>query len=169
MNWKEQKQKQIIDDYKYEIGISTEKGKAPTINIEKESARQNEIPSNDFQPSKDMTIPSEQPTYFPISEMQELQSSESKNLFCEASTSPGGKEYHILDKSTGKTESLNVGNIDLSKQSPESLKKLLSGQQTEMTTKSGASQMVGLSKTPAGWGLLVGKQAFSMADSSAEI
>ena len=45
---------------------------------------------------------------------------------------PAKKEsshYRILDKSTGKTESINVGDIDLEKQSPETLKKLLSGQQ----------------------------------------
>ena len=99
----------------------------------------------------------------------ELQSSGSKTLFCEASTSPGGKEYCILDKSTGKTETLNVGNIDLSKQSPESIRKLLSGQQTEMTTKSGAKQMMSISKSPVGWTLQIGKQVFSMADSSVEI
>ena len=77
--------------------------------------------------------------------------------------------YRILDKSTGKIESLNIDNINLSKQPPEALKKLLSGQQAEMTTKSGITQMMGLSKSPAGWTLQVGKQIFNMADSSAEI
>ena len=77
--------------------------------------------------------------------------------------------YRILDKSTGKVEPLHISNIDLGRQSPEALKKLLSGQQTEMTTKSGAKQMMGLSKSPTGWALQAGKQIFNMADSSAEI
>ena len=77
--------------------------------------------------------------------------------------------YRILDKSTGKVEPLCISNIDLGKQSPEALKKLLSGQQTKITTKSGLSQLVGLNKTPAGWGLQIGKQAFSAADTGAEI
>ena len=29
MSWKKQKQKQIIDDYKYEIGIAKERGTEP--------------------------------------------------------------------------------------------------------------------------------------------
>ena len=66
-------------------------------------------------------------------------------------------------------EPLNINNIDLRMQPPEALKKLLSGQQAEMTTKSGITQMMGLSKSPVGWTLQVGKQIFNMADSSAEI
>ena len=77
--------------------------------------------------------------------------------------------YRILDKSTGKIESLNIDNIDLSKQPPEALKKLLTGQQAEMTAKSGITQMMGLSKSPAGWTLQVGKQTFNTIDSSVEL
>ena len=77
--------------------------------------------------------------------------------------------YRILDKSTGKIESLNIDNINLSKQPPEALKKLLSGQQAEMTAKSGITQMMGLSKSPAGWTLQVGKQTFNTIDSSVEL
>lgn len=40
MNWKEQKQKQIIDNYKYEIGITKEKGIEPNIKIEESSIQQ---------------------------------------------------------------------------------------------------------------------------------
>ena len=76
--------------------------------------------------------------------------------------------YRILDKSTGRVEPLNVGNIDLEKQSPEALKKLLSGQQTEITSKPGITQVMGLSKSPAGWTLQVGKQTFNTVDSSVE-
>ena len=57
----------------------------------------------------------------------ELQSSGCKTLICDVSHSSGQKEignYRILDKSTGKAESINVGDIDLEKQSPEALKKL---------------------------------------------
>ena len=100
---------------------------------------------------------------------QILQSSECKTLISEIGPDKQISGYHILDKSTGKTEPLHVSDINLSKQSPEALKKLLSGQQAEMTTKSGITQMMGLSKSPAGWTLQVGKQIFNMADSSAEI
>ena len=102
----------------------------------------------------------------------ELQSSGCKTLIGDVSHSSGQEQisnYRILDKSTGKIEPLCISNIDLGRQSPEALKKLLSGQQTEMTTKSGLSQLVGLNKTPAGWGLQIGKQAFSAADTGAEI
>ena len=102
----------------------------------------------------------------------ELQSSGSKSLIGDMSHTSGQEQisnYRILDKSTGRIEPLNVGNIDLENQSPETLKKLLSGQQAEMTTKPGITQMMGLSKSPAGWTLQVGKQIFNMADSSAEI
>ena len=77
--------------------------------------------------------------------------------------------YRILDKSTGKTESINVGDIDLEKQSPETLKKLLSGQQTEMTNKSGTNSLVTLNKTITGWGISAVKQVFNSADNSAGI
>ena len=100
---------------------------------------------------------------------QILQSSECRTLISEIGPDKQISGYHILDKSTGKTEPLHVSDINLSKQSPEALKKLLSGQQAEMTTKSGITQMMGLSKSPAGWTLQVGKQIFNMADSSAEI
>ena len=98
-----------------------------------------------------------------------LQSSEGKTLIGEINPDKQINNYRILDKSTGKVEPLHISNIDLGRQSPETLKKLLSGQQTEITTKSGASQLVGLSKTLTGWGIQVGKQIFNMADSSAEI
>ena len=40
MNWKKQKQKQIIDDYKYEIGIAKERGTEPNIKIEESGIQQ---------------------------------------------------------------------------------------------------------------------------------
>ena len=40
MNWKKQKQKQIIDDYKYEIGIAKERGIEPNIKIEESGIQQ---------------------------------------------------------------------------------------------------------------------------------
>ena len=102
----------------------------------------------------------------------ELQSSGCKTLICDVSHSSGPKEsshYRILDKSTGKTESINVGDIDLGKQSPETLKKLLSGQQTEMANKSGTNSLVTLNKTITGWGISAVKQVFNSADNSAGI
>lgn len=102
----------------------------------------------------------------------ELQSSGSKSLIGDVSHSSGQEQissYRILDKSTGKTEPLHINGIDLGKQSPETIKKLLSGQQVEMSTKSGTTQMMGLSKSPAGWTLQIGKQIFNTANSSVEI
>ena len=94
----------------------------------------------------------------------ELQSSGCKTLIYDVIGN-----YRILDKSTGKTESINVGDIDLEKQSPETLKKLLSGQQTEMTNKSGTNSLVTLNKTITGWGISAVKQVFNSADNSAGI
>lgn len=102
----------------------------------------------------------------------ELQSSGCKSLIGDISNSSDQKQisnYHILDKSTGKIEPLHISGINLSKQSPEALKKLLSGQQVEISTKSGITQKIGLSKTPAGWGIQISKQTFQAADSSVEI
>ena len=102
----------------------------------------------------------------------ELQSSGCKTLIYDVSHSSGQEEignYRILDKSTGKTESINVGDIDLEKQSPETLKKLLSGQQTKMTNKSGTNSLVTLNKTITGWGISAVKQVFNSADNSAGI
>ena len=102
----------------------------------------------------------------------ELQSSGCKTLIYDVSHSSGQEEignYRILDKSTGKTESINVGDIDLEKLSPETLKKLLSGQQTEMTNKSGTNSLVTLNKTITGWGISAVKQVFNSADNSAGI
>ena len=111
-------------------------------------------------------------TPIPVSSTKELQSSGSKTLVADTSfvtgKEPQTSNYSIFDKSTGKTESLNIGDIALDKQSPETIKELLSGKQVKMTTKSGTSQTVGLSKTPGGWGLQIGKQAFNTLDSSAE-
>lgn len=107
-----------------------------------------------------------------ISLFQEVQSSDCKSLIGDISYSSGQDQisnYRIMDKSTGKTEPLNIGDIDLNKQSPETIKEFLSGKQVEMTTKSGASQMVGLSKTPSGWGVQVGRQVFSTLDAGAEV
>ena len=102
-----------------------------------------------------------------------IQSSGCKALIGDVPDSSGNEtqidDFRIMDKSTGKTEPLNIGDIDLNKQSPETIKEFLSGKQVEMTTKSGASQLVGLSKTLTGWGIQAGKQIFNMADSSAEI
>ena len=104
---------------------------------------------------------------------QELQCSGNKTLIGDTSF-PTSKDPEIVnlriqDKFTGKTEPLDTGNIDLSKQSPEAIKSLLSGGKVEMTDRSGINNLVGLSKTPLGWGLQIGKQVFNIADSSAEI
>ena len=254
MNWKEQKQKQIIDNYKYEIGITKEKGIEPNIKIEESSIQQengnkqvntkidslNKSQDNyniETLPNKEIigtisyygfngevrevieydnaenylkaieheldcnpagfryktltsnpevkktvdnlaygiygmnnphNIGSSIPTSSSTNE-QILQSSECRTLISEIGPDKQISGYHILDKSTGKMEPLNINNIDLRMQPPEALKKLLSGQQAEMTTKSGITQMMGLSKSPAGWTLQVGKQTFNTIDSSVEL
>ena len=103
----------------------------------------------------------------------EIQSSNCKTLLGDVSGSSGNEKqignFRIMDKSTGKTEALNIGSIALNKQSPETIKELLSGKQVKMTTKSGTSQMVGLSKTPGGWGLQIEKQVFNVSDLSSEV
>lgn len=78
-------------------------------------------------------------------------------------------DFQIKDKSTGKTEPLNIGSINLEKQSPETIKKLLSGHKVEMTNKSGANSLVSLNKTVTGWGLSIAKQIANSTDSSTEI
>lgn len=103
---------------------------------------------------------------------QEIQTSGSKSLLCDVSQSSekgGISNFYILDKYTGKTEPLNVGNIDLNKQSPESIKKLLSGKKVEMTNKAGINSLVGLNKTVAGWGISTAKQIFNSTETSADI
>lgn len=103
---------------------------------------------------------------------QEIQTSGSKALLCDVSQSSekgGISNFYILDKYTGKTEPLNVGNIDLNKQSPESIKKLLSGKKVEMTNKAGINSLVGLNKTVAGWGISTAKQIFNSTETSADI
>ena len=78
-------------------------------------------------------------------------------------------DFQIKDKSTGKTEPLNIGSINLEKQSPETIKKLLSGHKVEMTNKSGRNSLVSLNKTVTGWGVSIAKQIANSTDSSAEI
>ncbi|MDR0603573.1 MAG: hypothetical protein LBG80_04630 [Bacteroidales bacterium] len=84
---------------------------------------------------------------------EELFSSTGKSLIADVSTSSGYDNYRILDKSTGKTEPLNVGDIDLSKQSPESIKKLLSGDKITTINNSATLVTVELIKGKAGWGI----------------
>lgn len=74
----------------------------------------------------------------------------------------------IYDKVTGKTEPFQNNGIDLCKQSPESIKRLLSGKKIEISSQ-GISKYVNLCKTSLGWGLTIGKQKQSATDSSATL
>lgn len=74
----------------------------------------------------------------------------------------------IYDKATGKTEPFQNNGIDLCKQSPESIKRLLSGKKIEISSQ-GISKYVNLCKTSLGWGLTIGKQKQSATDSSATL
>ena len=97
---------------------------------------------------------------------KEICSSKSRTLIGDFTAGKDSQmtNFRILDKSTGKTESINTNGIDLSKESPATLKKILSG--GKANTSSGLLQ---LSKTSLGWGLTVVKQLFSTVDTSAEI
>ena len=96
----------------------------------------------------------------------ELQSTGARTLIGDFTAGKDSQmtNFRIHDKSTGKTESFNTNGIDLSKESPATLKKILSG--GKANTSSGLLQ---LSKTSLGWGLTVVKQLFSTVDTSAEI
>lgn len=112
-------------------------------------------------------------SFIPISSTKKLYSFGSKTLLADVSPAPNHApqvtNYRIFDKSTGKTESLNIGDIDLNKQQPESIKELLSGKQVKMTNKSGTNSLVTLNKTITGWGISAVKQVFNSADNSAGI
>lgn len=76
----------------------------------------------------------------------------------------------IIDKSNGKTEPLNIGSdIDINRQSSKSIELLLRGGTAEISTKSGATQMMGLSKSSSGWGLQAEKQISNITDISVGI
>ena len=96
---------------------------------------------------------------------KEICSSKSRTLIGDFTAGKDSQmtNFRILDKSTGKTEPLNT-NIDLSKESPEPLKKLLSGGKSEL--KTGSFQ---LNKTAIGWSITAVKQIFTTAESSAGI
>ena len=46
---------------------------------------------------------------------------------------------------------------------------MLAGNKVEVNKGPNAGKLLGLSKTPAGWGITIGKQALQAADSSAAI
>lgn len=78
-------------------------------------------------------------------------------------------DFQIKDFSTGKIEPLNTGSIDLGKQSPETIKKLLSDHKVEMANSSGTNSLFSLNKTVIGWGLSVSKQITNSTDLAAGI
>ena len=78
-------------------------------------------------------------------------------------------DFRIKDVSTGRTEPLNIKDIDLCSHPSNEIKKMLSGQKVEMTNKSGTSSLVGLNKTITGWGVSAAKQTFNNAEASAGI
>lgn len=104
-----------------------------------------------------------------ILRIKELNTVELQSSGCRSLLNDSSGEFYIEDKSTGKIEALTASNIDLGKQPPEAIKKLLSGQQTEMSTQSGATQIMRLSKSPIGWTLKTEKQSFNTIDNAIEI
>jgi hypothetical protein len=102
----------------------------------------------------------------------EVMSSNSKTVIADVSNTQMKdrqlSNYRILDKSIGKAEPLNVGDIDLSKQTPDSIKKLLSGSKVKLIDNKGTSNLYNLSKGPSGWALTIGKQLFGSMDAGSE-
>lgn len=97
---------------------------------------------------------------------KEISSIGSRSLIQEVSTNQDTKTniFRIRDYTTGKTEILYTKGIDLSKESPETIKKILSG--GKANTRGGIIQ---LSKNKFGWQLKAIKQAITTTDSSAEL
>ena len=104
-----------------------------------------------------------------ILRIKELNTVELQSSGCRSLLNDSSGEFYIKDKSAGKIEPLTASNIDLGKQPPEAIKKLLSGQQTEMSTQSGATRIMRLSKSPIGWTLKTEKQSFNTIDNAIEI
>ncbi|MFK2164110.1 hypothetical protein ACIXIL_20820 [Bacteroides fragilis] len=102
----------------------------------------------------------------------EIETSGSRTLIGDITEDNGAvsiSNLRIKDATTGKIEQLQSNGIDLSNQSSETIKKLLSGQKVETTSINGISDLIGLNKTPLGWGLTISKQLYGMAEASAEI
>lgn len=104
-----------------------------------------------------------------ILRIKELNTVELQSSGCRSLLNDSSGEFYIKDKSAGKIEPLTASNIDLGKQPPEAIKKLLSGQQTEMPTQSGATRIMRLSKSPIGWTLKTEKQSLNAIDNAIEI
>lgn len=94
----------------------------------------------------------------------EITSSGCKTLIAETVDNDTAPIYYITDSSTGKTEPLQTGNVDLTSQSTDSVQKLLAGKQTEMLSKSGEICHTRLSKSSFGWKLANEKQSFHISD-----
>ena len=78
--------------------------------------------------------------------------------------------YRVKDKTTGLIEALETNGVDICKQPANQVKKLLSGSKVQTSSAAaGITQMLGLNKTPLGWGISIGKQIFNSAESSAGI
>jgi len=75
----------------------------------------------------------------------------------------------IFDSTTGKSEPLNTNGVDLLSQSPDTLKKLLSGGKVEILDSKGTSNLYSLTKGPTGLALTIGKQIYSSMESGAEM
>lgn len=76
----------------------------------------------------------------------------------------------IKDKTTGITGPLELNtDIDLTRQPIKSIESMLRGGEVKMTTNSGLSEMVGLHKTPVGWGLQICKQSLNFTEASTEL
>jgi len=107
----------------------------------------------------------------------EVSSGGAKVLYGDIIVSKGSGEavasianYRVKDKTTGLIEALETNGVDICKQPANQVKKLLSGSKVQTSSAAaGITQMLGLNKTPLGWGISIGKQIFNTAESSAGI
>jgi hypothetical protein len=185
-NWRQSQRQEILDNFKEEVELKmAESGSEMQIEDLNEVVTQDvltEATSNDGTKDTQIEIPTsiketvqdhiiEAPSNESIKDV-EIETSGSRTLIGDITEDNGAvsiSNLRIKDATTGKIEQLQSNGIDLSNQSSETIKKLLSGQKVETTSINGISNLIGLNKTPLGWGLTVSKQLYGMAEASAEI
>ncbi|NDV83383.1 JAB domain-containing protein [Bacteroides sp. 51] len=99
----------------------------------------------------------------------QIASTGSKSLTAEVNSKDKVERYLIKDHYNDKIDPLNVKDVDLRKQSPDALKKLLSGAKVELKNLQGTTNLYNLTKSPTGWDLQIGKQTFATIASGIEM
>ena len=178
-DWRHSQRQEILDHFKEEIELkATEFDSEMHMEGSDEVTLEDtliEMTSNeevkDIETDKPVSIEEKENTEILIKDV-EIETSGSRTLISDITKDNGAvsmSNLRIKDATTGKIEQLQSNGIDLSNQSLETIKKLLSGQKVETTSINGMSNLIGLNKTPLGWGLTISKQLYGMAEASAEI